>query len=474
MSKHTPLTGVSSIAELAKWTLKTEDTYVTDLALRQAELITLDSIGCAFASREAATPRRVASMVQELGGNPMCAAIGFPFRTDVLNATLLNCALVRSLDFNDVQFITKEGKLHVGGHCSDNLAAALAVGEMVGASGREVLTAIIMGYELFKRLRNLMPYSSVWDGTSASGIVTAAMAGRLLKLDAEKQANALALAGARCVTPSIVRYGKLSGAKNMAGAFTAKEGVQMAILASKGLTGPQQILDHEWGLNEVFVPSLGLSNLWFPVEEPLYILTSHVKTFACIGTAQTEVVAALDAYPKLKGRTDHIEAIDVIMADVPIIRKQQAEVPRLTPTTRETADHSFTFLPAVVLLDGELTERQFADERWAEPAARALTAKVRLSVSRELGDRAPGSMPCQIKIHLADGQVVETESLYPPGHSFPDRGLDHVPVVEKFKAITGDIMRDTDQGRLIGELLALRDQKSIASVMAMVSSQTKH
>jgi 2-methylcitrate dehydratase len=474
MTKHTPHPDVSSIAELAAWTLRTEDAYVTDLALRQAELITLDSIGCAYASHEAGSPRRVASLVQELGGNPMCAAIGFPFRTDVLNATLLNCSLVRSLDFNDVQFMMKEGKLHVGGHCSDNLAAALAVGEMVGASGREVLTAITMGYELFRRLRNLMPYSSVWDGTSASGMVTAAMAGRLLKLDAEQQANALALAGARCITPSIVRYGKLSGAKNMAGAFTAREGVQMAILASRGMTGPQQILDHKWGLNEVFDPSLGLPNLWAPIDEPLYILTSHVKTFACIGTAQTEVVAALDAHAKLKGRTDHIEAIDVVMADLPIIRKQQAEVPRLVPTTRETADHSFTFLPAVVLLDGELTSRQFSHERWAEPDARALTAKVRLSVSEELGDRAPDSMPCQLKIHLAGGEIVETECLYPPGHSFPDRGLNQAPVVDKFKTITGEIMSKADQDSLIDALLTLRDQASIAPVMAMVSAHARH
>lgn len=471
MTKHVPQSEVSSIAQLAAWTLKTEDAYITDLALRQAELITLDSIGCAFASHEAGTPRKVAALVQELGGNPMCAAIGFPFRTDVLNATLLNCALVRSLDFNDVQFIMKEGKLHVGGHCSDNLAAALAVGEMAGSSGRDVLTAISMGYELFRRLRNLMPYSSVWDGTSASGLVAAAMAGRLLKLDAEQQANALALAGARCVMPSIVRYGKLSGAKNTAGAFTAKEGVQMAILASKGVTGPQQILDHKWGLNAVFEPSLGLSNLWAPIDEPLYILTSHVKTFACIGTAQTEVVAALDAHARLKGRTDHIEAIDVIMGDVPIVRKQQAEVPRLMPTTRETADHSFTFLPAVVLLEGELTNRQFANERWAEPAARALTAKVRLSVSEDLRDRAPGSMPCQLKIHLAGGEIVETECLYPPGHSFPDRGLNQAPVVDKFKAITDGVMDAERQARLIDELLTLRDKTSIAPMMAMLSSQ---
>jgi 2-methylcitrate dehydratase len=474
MNEHIPNKDVASISALAAWTLHTDEAYTTDLALRQAELITLDSIGCAFASHDAGSPRRVAELVQELGGNPQCAAIGHPFRTSVLNATLLNCALVRSLDFNDVQFIMKEGKLHVGGHCSDSLAAALAVGEMLGSTGRDVLTAITMGYELFRRLRNLMPYSSVWDGTSASGLVTAAMAGRLLKLDQAKQTNALALAAARCVTPSIVRYGELSGAKNMVGAMTAQQGVQAALLAAKGMTGPKQILDHKWGLVSVFEPSLGIQDLWAPIEDSLYILNSHVKTFACIGTAQSEVVAALEAHDKVKNRIGEIEAIEVTMADLPIIRKQQAEVPRLTPSTRETADHSFTFLPAVCLIDGTLTKKQFDNERWNEPVTKALTAKVKLQVSDELAAKAPTAMPCNLKIRMAGGETIETECLYPPGHSFPDRGLNKAPVVEKFLDITSDFMDRAAQDRLIDGLLDIRNQTSIAPIMGMLSSSAKH
>ncbi len=473
MNKHTSHLGISSISELAAFTLRTDDSYVTDLALRQAELITLDSIGCAFASHDASSPQRVADLIQEMGGTPSCTAIGHPFRTSVLNATLLNCALVRSLDFNDVQFIMKEGKLHVGGHCSDNLAAALAVGEMLGSPGEDVLTAIIMGYELFRRLRNLMPLSSTWDVTSASGMVAAAMTGRLLKLDEARQSHALALAAARSATPAIVRYGELSGAKNMVGAFTAQNGVQAALLAAKGMTGPLQILDHPWGLQSVFDPSRGLPALWAPIEEPLFIMTSHVKTFACIGTAQSEVVAALDAHRQVKDRIDQIEAVDVTMADLPIIRKQQAEVPRLHPETRETADHSFTFLAAVVLLDGELTMRQFANQRWHEPATKALTAKVRLSVSDELGARAPGSMPCRLKVHFTGGETIDTECLFPPGHSFADRGLNEAPVVEKFVTITDEHMDRERQSRLIEGLLGLRRQKSVKPIMEMLSSHAR-
>lgn len=459
----------TSITRLAKWTLAAEQAYVADLALRQAELLTLDSVACAYSARNAGAPRRVAEMISELGSKPACTLIGHSGRGSVLDATLLNCALVRSQDFNDVQFIQKDGKLHIGGHCSDVLAAALAVGEAQGAAGRDVLTAIIMGYELFRRLRDLMPMDSVWDGASAVGVVAAAMAGRIMGLDETRQANALSLAFARCATPSIVRYGELSGAKNMVGALLAREGVQLTLLAAKGMTGPQQVLDHRWGMQEVFDPALGFERLWAPVED-LFILRSHVKTFACIGTAQASIIAALEAHRKLAGRVDQIEAIDVIMADLPIIRKQQAEKPRLTPSTHETADHSFTFLPAVVLMDGELTERQYDNERWAQPAMRALTAKVRLSVSEELRARSPEAMPCRIRVHLIDGEIIETECLHPPGHSFPDRGLARMPVVEKFKEVTGDLLTTERQSLIVDELLDLRNKATIAPTMSLLTA----
>lgn len=469
MNDQNTTTNESSIRQLAQWTLAAEPAYLSSIALRQAELLTLDTVACAFSAQLAGAPRRVAEMIEELGSKPVCTLIGHAERGSVLDATFLNCALVRSQDFNDVQFIQKDGKLHIGGHCSDVLAAALAVGEAHGASGQSVLTAIMMGYELFRRLRDLMPMDSVWDGASAVGVVAAAMAGRILGLDETRQANALALAMARCATPSIVRYGELSGAKNMVGALLAREGVQLTLLAAKGMTGPQQVLDHRWGMQQVFDPALGFEKLWALVDE-LFILRSHVKTFACIGTAQAEIVAALDAHKKLAGRVDEIEAIDVIMADLPIIRKQQAEKPRLTPSTHETADHSFTFLPAVVLMDGELTPRQYVNERWAEPATRALTAKVRLSVSEELRSRSPEAMPCQIKVHLTGGEVIETECLHPPGHSFPDRGLAEAPVLEKFKNVTASLLSAERQDRIIGDLMDLRNKKNIAPTISLLTT----
>src|SRR5258707_5879560 len=175
------------------------------------------------------------------------------------------------------------------------------------------------------------------------------MAGRLLKLDAKRQAHALAFAAARCATPKAVRWGALSSVKNMANALVAQSGVQAALLAARGLTGPMEVLDHEGGLRQLFDPELDFEQLWAPPPATLQIMSANIKTFPCIGTAQALVAAALALAGKLQGRHNQIRRIEAIMAHLPMILNHQAEMKRRGPRTRAEADHHFTFPSAVAL-----------------------------------------------------------------------------------------------------------------------------
>jgi len=457
------------IRELANWTLHSSAVYSDPLVTRQAKILMLDSVACALAALDAPAPLRVAGLIADLGGTPECSVIGDPTKTSILNAVLMNGALVRSLDFNDVQFFEKEGQLSVAGHCSDNIPVALAVAEKYGSDGAAVLQAIAMAYELFKRLRDLMPFKSAWDGTTASGMVAAAIFGRLAKLDEDQQAHALALAATRCATPSVVRWGKLSGAKNLANSLNAQSGVQAALLAARGVTGPLEVLSHRGGLHQVFDPALGLESLWAPLIETPFIMTSQIKPFACIGTAQATIAAALDLHPVVKDKLDQINRIDVVMADLPMIRKQQGEDTRRYPRTREAADHSFTFLPAVAMAEGEMTDRQFRDRRWEMPDMTRLIEVTELSVDPSLAERAPGSMPSRIRVSFADGSVAEKECLYQPGHSFADRGLDEVVVNEKFTRIAEKHLTVDQAERISAEVTAL-DNGSVEPLMTALRS----
>ena len=461
---------MSSVEHIAAWSLSDAAQFRSPLALRQARLVTLDSIGCMLVGHQAETPRKIIEWVEELGGRPDCSIVGTKLKTNVLNATLGNCVLVRGQDLNDVMFIQKEGHLSVGGHCSDNIPAALAVAEFVTAPWSAVFETLVMGYELFVRMRDVMPFSSNWDGASVSGLVAAAMAGRLMKFDVETQAHAIAFGATRCSTPKIVRWGELASIKNLAGAMIAESAVGGAMMAARGLTGPLEILDHKGGLQQVFDPALDFSRIWETDSSHANIMLANVKTYPCIGTGQTAVAAAIAAHKRVAGRIDQIQKIVVTMADVPMVRNQQAEESRRYPLSREDADHSFTFLPAVALVDGEVTERQFENDRWATAQMRHLAGIVELECSSDLARNAPGSMPCKLCVVLKDGEEIEEECLYPPGHSCPDRGLDSAVVESKFRHCASGILPAATIERVIVELLKGDGTTSPAEMMPLLSS----
>src|SRR5205085_12572847 len=154
----------------------------------------------------------VLETLKETGGTPQCTVLGSTSKTSAPNAVLVNGSLIRILDLNDY-VNTKDGQ--IGGHPSDNIPVALAAAELGHSSGRDVLAAIVVGYEVYGRLKELMDRESIWDGVTVSGFAAPAMAGRLMRLDRGQMAHALALAGARAVTPLAVRQGDISAAKSV-------------------------------------------------------------------------------------------------------------------------------------------------------------------------------------------------------------------------------------------------------------------
>jgi 2-methylcitrate dehydratase len=260
----------------------------------------------------------------------------------------------------------------------------------------------------------------------------------------------------------------LSSAKNIASSLIACAGVEGALLASYGLTGPPEVLDHPGGMGAVFDKALGLEQLWAPPPAVPQIMAANVKTYACIGTAQTLAAAALDMYGRLDAPLDEIAAIDVVMADLPMIRNQQAEGNRQMPQTREDADHSFSYIPVAALRDGELAERQFANERWLDPEVRKLIAKVQLKTSAALRDKAPGSMPSRLVLRLQSGAEIATECLYPPGHSFPDKGLDEAVVTAKFRAVTAHALTTDTSARIIDWTMTAKGNEPLSNLFTLL------
>jgi 2-methylcitrate dehydratase len=459
MAKKHTLQRPGTVEKLADWTLTIRADDIPSPVLHQAKLLLLDTIGCGYAALDEDAARAVIAALAETGGAPQCTVIGDTSKTSAPSAVLRNGALVRILDLNDYVNTTRGQS---GGHPSDNIPVALAAAEMSVASGRDLLAAIVVGYEIYGRLREAMQDMADWDGIMVSGFAVPAMAARLMKLDRLTLANALALSGARSPTPLVVRHGAISAAKSVANALIAQNGMQATLLARHGITGPLDLFESPHGLGALF-PALD-GALTAPLAADCHIMGCHVKAYPCLATGQSIVHAGLDIHRQIGGDIGRLGNVTVAIADTPSLRRQKDDAGRIDPRSREAADHSFNFLAAVAMVDGAFGLAQFANERWNDATVRAVMGRLQIVCDKTLNARSPGGFPCAIRAHGTDGKDYQAEVLDPPG--FSRHRLDAAAVTEKFHRITANRLPPAARERIVASVMALEASPSVADVIA--------
>ncbi len=456
------------LVRLADWTTTVDLDALAPQALKLAKLLLLDTIGCGLAGWREETAADLVEAVTELGGAPRCQVIGRSLRTSPVNAVLANGMLVRVLDLNDyTSSLPSEGG-ELGGHPSDNIPVALAAGEFGNRSGRALLEAIVLGYEVFSRASNMIARGGHWDRASASAIVAPVVAGRLLGLESKKLAHGLALSVTRSATSALVRTGDISTAKSLANALVAQNGYQSVVLAAKGLTGPLAILEHPKGMGIVFSDLDSHDDLVAPLPGDLHITKARIKAYPCVATAQSLASAAIALHAKIATKLDQITTIDVKMADYPVIRRHQSDRVRLMPKSREAADHSFPFVTVSGLLNGCLGLEQFEGEPWQERKVMALMQSVTLGTDAELNARSTAGYPARITVTCSDGQCHTSEALEPPGGG--NEGLDADAVIEKFQRVTDGLIRQSAGQRILETIMDLEHEADCAALADAVSA----
>jgi 2-methylcitrate dehydratase len=470
---HSSASGEGAIARLAAWVASLRVDDFPARAIEQAKLVLLDTIGCGLAARDDESACAVLATLGALGGKPQCTVLGQAGKMSAPNAVLANGTLIRVLDLNDYVIGAHPVSGARGGHPSDNIPVALAAAELAGASGRALLAAILIGYEIYGRGKALMRPDSQWDGISISGLAAPAMAGRLLGLDAAKLAHAIALGAARAPTPVAVREGAISAAKSIANALIAQSGMQAALLAAAGVTGPLDLFEAERGLKAVFAhaPESAADILDAPPPAETFISRVAIKAYPCFAGGQSAVAAALALHRQIGAGVGSVASIRATFADLPIVRRQLADPGRIAPASREAADHSLHFLIAVSLIDGTFGLNQFAGERWNDPKVRALMARLDMATDADLAGRASGAYPCALHATGRDGRHHAVEVLAPPGFS-PD-GPNAKTVLEKFARITADLIAPAARERIVEAVMTLDRAATCERLMRAVAPRAE-
>jgi 2-methylcitrate dehydratase len=351
-------------------------------------------------------------------------------RSSVEWATFVNGLLIRFLDFNDTYLSLEPA------HPSDNLAPVLAVGEAVGAGGKDLITAAVLAYEIQCRLCDAASLRKHGvDHVTYGAISSALAAGKLMGLDAGRLVHAAGIAGVCNVALRQTRSGELSMWKGCAFANAARNGVFAATLAGDGMTGPAPIFEGDLGFMKLVtrepftVAPMGAEG---GTGQDFMMTKTYIKFWPAEYHSQSAIDAALQLRREIGGQVERIKAIDIhtFEASYNIIGKY-AEA--WAPKTRETADHSLPYCTAVALADGEVTLRQFDPERFTEPKVLELTAKVKVHLDDALTTRYPRGIPNRIVVTLDDGRAFKREVEFPRGHA--GNPMTDAEVEAKFRAL---------------------------------------
>ena len=448
----------SLVQRIALNVLGVADDEIPSEVVERTKALILDSIGCALAATEEPAFARASRVFAQLGGNPDCTVIGSSRRVNLPQAVLLNGILIRSLDLNDAYI--GPGQM---GHPSDNIAVALSVGEKFRACGLSVIASVALGYEIYCRIQDIIPARATWDHTTASALAAPLIAGRLMGLNAEQLAQAAALSATHGNTLAVVRTGQLANSKACANAMVASQAVLCSLFAAEGMTGPLGVIEHRRGLSTGMLAGAKLDLLTEPIGERYRIMTSAIKAYPCIGTAQTMVAGVLQARDGIADPAREVQRVEVVMADLPIVNAQVAGQQRRYPASRESADHSFYYLAAAALSDGEISEAQFAPGRWLEPEMRGAMARVSIRTDASLNKYTPGSYPAVVKLILQSGESREVEVIFPKGH--PDNPMSPAEVEAKFRACAHGRVPSARQEKVIGKARELDKLASVAELM---------
>ena len=435
----------------------------------------LDSLACAFGAWNA-EPCRIARQGARAVVVPHGATVwGTAHKTLPDLAAFANGTLVRYLDFNDT-YLSKEPA-----HPSDNLAAILAVGESVRASGKRVIMAAAVAYEVQCRLCDaaaLRPRG--WDHVTYGPFSSALAAAKVFKLSVEQTVQAVNLAGVANVALRQTRVGDLSMWKACAFANAARNGVFAAMLAGQGMTGPAPIFEGKKGFMELVsgpldLPAFGGEGGQAPASgvsqsPPFKILDTYIKHYPVEYHAQSAVEAALAVREELlnkEGRAvlARIDGIEVGSYDVAIeIIGRDPE--KWRPSTRETADHSMPYCVAAALLDGTVTVGSFEPKRLSDPKLRALMQKVRVVEQDDFIGWYPKAMPTRVTVRTTNGNEYVKQVDYPLGH--PRHPLSDREIEEKFRGLTAGLFTRARAGRVIDMVWRLEELKDVGVLMPLL------
>lgn len=377
----------------------------------------LDTVGLCLAATALETSRMAVELALGWGGAGEASLIGFAQRLPAAGVAFVNGTLAHSLDYDDTHL---PSVLHPS---ASIIPGVLAVGESLGKSAEEVVSAAAVGYEMCirsgmaaydRKLGNSVFFERGWHATSICGTLgVAAAAAKLYGLGAEGIGHAVGIAAS--MGSGVIEANRTGGSvKRLHCGWAAHAGIVAAQAARAGFTGPPSIFEGRFGFYQAFCEGRFDGNeLTVGLGEEWSVPGIFYKPYP----ANHFTHAGIDAAMKLRERIviEEIEEIELGVA-TPTLRTiaQPAEI-KVRPQTGYQAQFSGPFTVAAALIGGGgglgLWLDDFSDERVRDRRYLDLAARVRCTANAECDAIFPNQFPAVLRIRTRDGRWHEEKVL---------------------------------------------------------------
>ena len=447
-------------ATMSQWAAGVQFEDLSQDAIYQAKRFLLDSVGCALGGYQQHDVIIALEVLDEIAGPGMATVIGTGRQMDAVSASLANALMIRCMDYNDIYWKQDPS------HPSDIFPAAMACCERAGGDGRELLVGLVLGHEFEMRLCEAA-FPGIrergWHHATLTAFVSPIVAARMLHLDWEQMQHAIGISASARVTLGAVTAGKLTMMKNTVDPLATQSGVLAALLAEKGYSGPEHILDGKEGLTHCFGPDWKLNILTDGLGESWRITQCGMKAFPTEALTHTPISAVLALAKDNDLKPNEVAKVYIRTtargADI------LSDPSKYDPHTKETADHSLPYVIAAAIAERQVTPLQFTREKIMDPTIRAQLNKIVVVADPEIEKVFPALQRVVATITTTDGREFSEQLDYPKGDA--RNPLTDKDVEEKFEALAGPVMTAEARRKAIEAIWSLEKQSSIADLMRL-------
>lgn len=387
------------------------------------------------------------SLIWEKWNDKLCSRpeatiwkLGFP-KTGYSNAACLNAAFGHALDMDDLH---NSSILHPG---VITIPTAFALGEYYKKSGKEVIAAIVAGYDVAARIGEAINPSSYWfwHTTSIAGnFSSATTAGNLMNLNEDEMNNCFGSAGSQA--GGLWEFSN-DGAmtKTLHVGKASMNGILSAELASLGFTGASQILEGNKGLIKAIAPEYELDKLISDYANPYKIMETSFKPYACCRHTHSANYAIEEMVRKHGITADSVKTI------VDRTYKTALDVTdNANPQTVYAHKFSLQYCIAACLVHGNLLEDVFTEENISNPLVRNTMKKIKVYVDKDIDDefnKNPEKWIHDLEIETIDGTILRERIEYPLGDV--NNPFDWEMTENKFKMLVSPYLSELEIEKFI-------------------------